>query len=397
MHVGDIGPSAARRPAATPGCEARKKQFARIRHPFVLVPGDNEWSDCRTARSERAAALAALFCVRAPSASAGECCEHRALGSGRPRVRRRSTCPGNNNNLRHAEHAPRMRAVLAWLDESRRARREARRPGRAAAGQPVLRALRRATATRSCATRLRRSARRLPGRLVLIHGDTHIHRDDEPLPGLRRIEVWGSPFVSWLRASVAGGVLGGDARDERAPGPARPEGHHVARPTGELLAAAVGLGAQAAGTPLTPARLDELLRQHPRNRRQRAIAAFLKDERDTTSPEAYTAMLAMIWQGKALSAPQTALLLDIMHRCATGQGRLPAGLPRGARIARKTGTLRPFVTNDAGIVALPGNAGHVALRRAGARVPAGPEGPGTRHRRHRPRGVRPFQAVTPAL
>ena len=33
----------------------------------------------------------------------------------------------------------------------------------------------------------------MPGRLVLIHGDTHLYRDDEPLPGVRRIEVWGSP------------------------------------------------------------------------------------------------------------------------------------------------------------------------------------------------------------
>jgi hypothetical protein len=34
---------------------------------------------------------------------------------------------------------------------------------------------------------------------ILIHGDTHIYRDDEPIPGVRRIEVWGSPIVSWLR------------------------------------------------------------------------------------------------------------------------------------------------------------------------------------------------------
>jgi len=45
------------------------------------------------------------------------------------------------------------------------------------------------------------------GRLVVVHGDTHVYRDDEPLPGMRRIEVWGSPFVAWLRASVAAGKL----------------------------------------------------------------------------------------------------------------------------------------------------------------------------------------------
>jgi hypothetical protein len=37
-----------------------------------------------------------------------------------------------------------------------------------------------------------------------VHGDTHVYRDDEPLPGLRRIQPWGSPFVGWLRGSIAG-------------------------------------------------------------------------------------------------------------------------------------------------------------------------------------------------
>ena len=46
-------------------------------------------------------------------------------------------------------------------------------------------------------------AQRMPGKVVLIHGDTHLYRDDEPLPGLRRIEVWGSPVVTWIRASIS--------------------------------------------------------------------------------------------------------------------------------------------------------------------------------------------------
>jgi len=37
---------------------------------------------------------------------------------------------------------------------------------------------------------------------VLIHGDTHLYRDDEPLSGVRRIEVWGSPVVSWTRVPL---------------------------------------------------------------------------------------------------------------------------------------------------------------------------------------------------
>ena len=50
-------------------------------------------------------------------------------------------------------------------------------------------------------------ARRAPT-LLLVNGDTHTFRDDEPLPGLRRVEVFGAPHVRWLRATaVRGGFL----------------------------------------------------------------------------------------------------------------------------------------------------------------------------------------------
>jgi beta-lactamase class A len=50
-----------------------------------------------------------------------------------------------------------------------------------------------------------------------------------------------------------------------------------------------------------------------------------------------------------------------MHRCATGKGRLPAGLPAGTKVAHKTGTFSRLITNDAGIITLPGPYGHVVL------------------------------------
>jgi len=46
-----------------------------------------------------------------------------------------------------------------------------------------------------------------PGQVILVNGDSHIYRDDEPLPGLRRIEPWGSPLVSWLRGTFAAGDI----------------------------------------------------------------------------------------------------------------------------------------------------------------------------------------------
>jgi len=49
---------------------------------------------------------------------------------------------------------------------------------------------------------LQEAARRLRKPVLFVHGDTHLYKDDEPLPGLRRIEVWGSRFVAWLRGSI---------------------------------------------------------------------------------------------------------------------------------------------------------------------------------------------------
>jgi hypothetical protein len=188
VHVGDIGSSA--RACDDEWLLDRKAQFERIRHRFVLLPGDNEWSNCRNpvARLQR---WRQLFC-----ATPGEFCEHRRWESG-GWVFVALNVPGHDNNVRHAEHGPRMDAVLDLLD----------RAGNLAASKHGLVVFMQANpffmlprdGFASLRGRLEELGRRLPGRVVLIHGDTHLYRDDEPLPGLRRIEVWGSPVVSWLR------------------------------------------------------------------------------------------------------------------------------------------------------------------------------------------------------
>jgi hypothetical protein len=54
---------------------------------------------------------------------------------------------------------------------------------------------------------LAQHAKWLDGRLVLVHGDSHIYKDDQPMDKLRRVEVFGSPFVAWLRGSLVGDSL----------------------------------------------------------------------------------------------------------------------------------------------------------------------------------------------
>ena len=135
----------------------------------------------------------------------------------------------------------------------------------------------------------------------------------------------------------------------------------AARPTGPLLAAAHGLGPLPAGVSLTPARHEEIAATLSKSARAVNRRAFLKSDLDTATPAAFADLLQKLWLGKTLTEKSTALLIDIMLRCETGKGRIRAGVPRGTRLAHKTGTLQPFATNDVGIVYLPGNSGHLIV------------------------------------
>lgn len=210
-HVGDI--TSGRGPCTDEWLQARQRQFARLRHPFVLLPGDNDWTDChRTGFDplERLAKWRSLFCVPVPLASfarqPGKYCEHvRWEGAGAVFVG--LNVPGSNNNLDRdpLETGERMQAVFAWLNEAERLARDRGRLVILMQANPFLRPrLGGANGYEALVARLARLAAAMPGRVVLVHGDTHSFKDDEPLAGLRRIEVWGSPHIRWLRATLEG-------------------------------------------------------------------------------------------------------------------------------------------------------------------------------------------------
>jgi len=208
VHVGDIGTSAQAQACGDAWLEARQRQFAKLRHPFVLLPGDNEWSDCAAHGLDPQARLAAwrrLFCRSAGNLQMQRqpgFCENVRWHAGDLAFIGLNVPGGGNPNLADA----RMAATLDWLDESL-ARAEQRgaarififmhadpRFERVGSGDAYAR-LRAVLATHTAW---------FAERLVLVHGDTHVYRDDAPRPGLRRLEPWGAPFVSWLRVSLAG-------------------------------------------------------------------------------------------------------------------------------------------------------------------------------------------------
>lgn len=62
-----------------------------------------------------------------------------------------------------------------------------------------------------------------------------------------------------------------------------------------------------------------------------------------------------------LKAPDGSVtFFPIMKRCKTGKDRIRGLLPPGTPVFNKTGTINK-IANDVGIVALPDDAGHIAL------------------------------------
>jgi hypothetical protein len=221
-HVGDI--TSGEGPCDDDWLQARKRQFERFRVPFVLLPGDNEWTDCHRGGFdplERLAKWRQLFCIPVAvpgfTRQRGEYCEN-VRWEHDDLVFAGLNVPGSNNNLGRtaqmdAEHARRMRAVFAWLDEAVARLRPAKTLVILMQANPFLRTRNGADGFATLRERLAQLAKTHPGKVLLVHGDTHLYRNDEPMPGLRRVEVPGSPQIRWLRATLSGAALQIEAAD----------------------------------------------------------------------------------------------------------------------------------------------------------------------------------------
>ncbi|HYX35925.1 MAG TPA: class A beta-lactamase [Oligoflexus sp.] len=101
------------------------------------------------------------------------------------------------------------------------------------------------------------------------------------------------------------------------------------------------------------------------DKRQKALEAYLKDPRDTSTPVAMVKFLKGLASGQILSETSTKKLMSILEKTATGKDRLRGGLPKSWRIGHKTGTSasykgRTATTNDVGILTAP-DGGTVAI------------------------------------
>ena len=218
VHLGDI--TSGNGPCTDEWFEARASQFARFAAPFVLLPGDNEWTDCHRPNSGSMDPLERLAFVRRmffPEPT-------QSLGKTPLRVTPQSTdaqyskfvenarweragvvfatlhIPGSNNNLQRNqaavnEYIERNAANLAWIDAAFARAQETNAKGVVLAFQAHLRFDKEPPETdlrsgfNDTLNALKSNAIAWGKPVLLIHGDQHHLVIDQPLigPGRRRI------------------------------------------------------------------------------------------------------------------------------------------------------------------------------------------------------------------
>jgi hypothetical protein len=245
-HVGDIKHS--QEACSDALFEDRQQIFNASAAPFIFVPGDNEWTDCRRVAAghhdplERLAALRQRFMPTDESLGQrrialqrqpGEYREHQRWQLG-PILFATLNVPGPSNNYLISgepgrEARSRMPFVLNWLRDSFALARQQQFRGivvlmQANPGFKNFNAGLGHKGFRTLLEALRDETRNFSGQVVLVHGDTHWQRVDhplrdpasgKPLPNFTRVETFGYPFLGWVKGFI----------DTDAPGLFRFEAH----------------------------------------------------------------------------------------------------------------------------------------------------------------------------
>ena len=267
VHVGDMqgspsdhyeSPDTISLPCTDQKYDALYASFGSIKHPVILTPGDNDWTDCHLVRESKVDPLERLARLRAIFYPSGQ-----SLGQRTIPVESEASVPqfskfrenlrwtvhgvtfgtlhivGSNDNLGRtpemdAEHAERKAANLAWI---RSLFAEARRSGSrglvlmahanpgfenywpkepkrryfrpfVSRGQPLPS---RPAAFDAYVEALAQELESYDKPVAFLHGDTHLFRIDKPLysktterlfENFTRVETFGDPNTHWVRITV---------------------------------------------------------------------------------------------------------------------------------------------------------------------------------------------------
>ena len=247
VHVGDF--KAAVAPCSDELYLQRKEWFELSHHPLVFLPGDNEWTDCRRGfgagydPQERMQKLRQLFfsgsaalgqrplaLARQPAATRGahDYPEHaRWEYDGVVFLTLNAPGPDNNSRAHPEEYSRRLPAMLDWITRGFRLART--RNAKAVVvvmhANPWNAVLRPRRGFSEVLATLAAETRAFGGAVLLLHGDTHHYRVDQPLresgtgaliANLTRVEVFGYPAMNWVRIRVV--EENGRVRFEAQPG-----------------------------------------------------------------------------------------------------------------------------------------------------------------------------------
>jgi hypothetical protein len=232
VHIGDIKSGRSRCSDAL--YKDRLEVFENSRIPFIYVPGDNEWSDCDRVASgsydplERLARLRTLFWNTDHSLGKRKIPLERQLGTYAEHSRFRHgallfvtlNVPGGDNNwglarTPSAEFSARNPQVIHWLKEAFAQARQEKLRGIVIMMQadPDFHLFQQGmqnAAYQELLETLRTETRAFQGEVLLVHGDTHFQRTDQPLrtpqgelvANFTRLESYGFPAMGWVEVIV---------------------------------------------------------------------------------------------------------------------------------------------------------------------------------------------------
>ena len=237
LHVGDVKSGSS--PCSDERLELSRELYDTFEDPFVLTPGDNDWTDCHRAAAggylptERLETVRDIFYPQ-PGRTLGGATKHVLTQADEPGfeafvenqlwmqsqvVFSAVHVVGSNNGLapwfgaaeteeqrelRLQEYSSRLAADLAWLD---RTFATAQRQG----ARGVVVAMQANTFVgsaegfREINERIAELARDFDAPVLLLQGDTHVYLVDEPLsaaPNVTRIVVEGETADEWLRLRI---------------------------------------------------------------------------------------------------------------------------------------------------------------------------------------------------
>lgn len=233
VHDGDIKSGST--PCTDESFERVKAQFQEIRHPVVYVFGDNEWTDCGRLKTNYFSPLERLQKLREMFTQGDHSLGQRTMPLERQSADSRFAAyrenvrwersgvvfaavnvPGDRNNFGAPEFAERNVANIAWI-------RDAFARARAEQSRGVMLIMQAnphfdLTSTNSLRRGFNEMLRVIEDEtvafgkpVVLVHGDSHYFRIDQPLVGSKsgrrienftRVETFGNPDVHWILGVV---------------------------------------------------------------------------------------------------------------------------------------------------------------------------------------------------